>query len=87
MVIIVTGTPATGKTTFAKRLAQEKGYKYLDLTVFIKEKGLYEGNDTERDSLIVDEDKLIEALLPKLAAHPETVGFDRLRFLSLTVRY
>jgi adenylate kinase len=73
MVIIVTGTPGTGKTTYAKALAQQLGYRYLDLHEFIVAKGLAEEKDVERDSLIIDEQALVEALLPTVVARPETV--------------
>jgi adenylate kinase len=73
MVIIVTGTPGTGKSTYAKQLAQKLGYHYLDLHEFIVRKGLAEDVDSQRESLIVDELALVEALLPTVAARPDTV--------------
>ncbi len=68
-VIIVTGTPATGKTTYAKKLAAEKGYTYIDITAFVKEYGLSDGYDEEKQCEIVDEYKLqgaLEAHMQKL---------------------
>ena len=38
MIIIVTGTPGTGKTTLSKLLAEKKGFEYLDLNDFSKKK-------------------------------------------------
>ena len=73
MVIIVTGTPGTGKTTYAKALAGKLGYTYLDLTEFIIKKNLHEGKDPLRDTIIVDEDALLTVLLPKIVANPEMV--------------
>ena len=52
--IIVTGTPGTGKTTFAKKLAKEIGADYVALTQFVSERKLYTGFDRERDSRVVN---------------------------------
>jgi adenylate kinase len=52
--IIVTGTPGTGKTTFAKRLAKEIGADYVALTRFVSDKKLYTGFDRERESRVVN---------------------------------
>lgn len=57
--IIVTGTPATGKTTFAKELAKELNAKYIDVNKIITP----EGYDKERECEIVDTEKLNQALI------------------------
>ena len=41
-VIVVSGTPGTGKTTIAKRIAKEKSYKYVDVNRLIEEYKLIE---------------------------------------------
>lgn len=61
-IIIVTGTPGTGKTTFAKRLAKSKGYKYIDVNKIVKKYGLSEGYDQKRKTKIIDEKKLAKVL-------------------------
>lgn len=58
MIIAVTGSPATGKSTLAKRLAEELGLEHIDLNKAIVEKGWHEGRDEKRDTLIVDETSL-----------------------------
>ena len=63
MIIVVSGTPGTGKTTFAKKLADEKGYKYLDVKELIKNENLSDGYDKKRDTLIIDTEKLNNALI------------------------
>jgi adenylate kinase len=52
--IVVTGTPGTGKTTFAKRLGKEIGADYVALTQFVLERKLYTGFDRERESRVVN---------------------------------
>ena len=60
--ILVTGTPAAGKTTVAKALAEETGYRYIDVKELIKEKSLSEGFDEKRKCDIIDENKLRKIL-------------------------
>lgn len=49
MKIAVTGTPGTGKTTVSK-LFEQNGFEVIDLTKYVKEKGLGE----QRDEFEVD---------------------------------
>lgn len=63
MIIIVSGTPGTGKTTFAKKLAKEKNYKYLDVKELIEKNNLSDGFDKERDTMIIDIEKLNKFLI------------------------
>ncbi len=53
-VVIVTGTPGTGKTTFSRRLAKEIGANYIPLTEYVSRHRLYAGFDRERGSRIVN---------------------------------
>ncbi len=57
-VILITGTPCIGKTTTAKQLATKLGGQYLNLTDFSKTYGLTLGEDTERKTTIIDEEKM-----------------------------
>jgi adenylate kinase len=61
--IIVTGTPGTGKTTVAKRLAKTRALRYIDVNQVIKKDRLSEGRDQARDCEIVDPKKLARALM------------------------
>ena len=61
--IAVTGTPGTGKTTIAKKLAKRLDFYYLDVNRFIKRNKLYEGYDKRRKTKIVDVRKLNKALM------------------------
>lgn len=66
--IIVTGTPGTGKSTVARRLAKETGYRYLDVRRFIQTKNIAEGYDKRRKTHIIDVKKLSNALIKELKA-------------------
>ena len=52
LVIAVTGTPATGKTTFAESLAKVTGLKTIEVNGIVEEKKLFTGED-ENGSKIV----------------------------------
>jgi adenylate kinase len=57
-VIIVTGTPGTGKTTVAKQVSKALKLKYIDVNMLIKEKNLATGYDKKRGCAIIDDKKL-----------------------------
>ncbi len=62
-VIIVTGTPGTGKSRTARKIAKEKGYRYFDVNKLIKENNLHEEYDRKRQTYNVDVKKLNRFLL------------------------
>jgi len=62
-VIIVTGTPGTGKSTLAKNLAQASGYLYINGNTFIRDNDLAESYDSKRKCYIVDEKKLAHSFI------------------------
>ncbi len=57
IVICVSGTPGTGKTTLSKAICEKFGLKYVDLNEVLKRKASL-GYDEERDSYIIDEEKI-----------------------------
>jgi len=61
MIISITGTPGTGKTTLSEAL-RAKGYNVVDLNAHIREKGLTGKHDEERDTHEVDVSKLRRSL-------------------------
>ena len=61
-IIIVTGTPGTGKTTVAMRLAKKLGYRYVDVNKVISKEKLSSGYDRKKRCMIVDEKKLVKVL-------------------------
>lgn len=59
MIIALTGTPGTGKTSISLKLA-DKGFFIIDLYQLAIEKNFILGKDEIRDSIIVDINKLNE---------------------------
>jgi adenylate kinase len=57
-VILITGTPCVGKTTTAKQIAAKLGAQYINLTDYAKTYGLTLGEDIERQTTIIDEEKM-----------------------------
>ena len=57
-VIIVSGTPGTGKTFLSKRLAKELQFRYVDVKKLISKNKLKERYDKKRESWVVDEIRL-----------------------------
>lgn len=78
MIYIVTGTPGTGKTTFAKKLSEEKGFEYIDGNEVIEKYKLSQGTDEEGSSL-VDEVKFASAckeIIQKLESENKNAIID-----------
>lgn len=61
-LIIVTGSPGTGKTVFSMRLAGRIGADYIPLTQYVSKHKLYSGFDRDRKSKIIDVAKTRTAL-------------------------
>ena len=63
MIIAISGTPGSGKTTLSKNLARKLDYVLIDVNDFIKNHpDVVSGFDPERDSKIIDTDKLAKVL-------------------------
>ena len=65
-VLIVTGTPSTGKTTIATFLARSFRLRYVDLFFFIKKNKIADFYDPRLKTFLVDTKKLLTFLLPLL---------------------
>ena len=57
-VILITGTPCIGKTTIAKKLAAKLGALYINLTELAHKNNLTLGEDEQRKTRIIDEEKM-----------------------------
>jgi len=62
MIISISGTPGTGKTEVAKKVAEKLDFEYVSLNEIAEEKDLYVGYDEERKCRIVDTDAISEEL-------------------------
>jgi adenylate kinase len=63
MIVIVTGTPGTGKTFFAKTLCRKYSFEYVDVKKLINQKKLSSGFDNKRNCEIIDVKKLNSELI------------------------
>jgi len=61
--IIVTGTPGTGKTYLAKKLAKKFNFQYIDVNELINKNKLAEGYDKKRKCKIIDIKRLNRFLI------------------------
>ncbi len=57
-VILLTGTPCVGKTSVARQLTSKLDAFYVNLTQLAVNENLILGQDEERKSIVVDEDKM-----------------------------
>jgi adenylate kinase len=62
MLIGLTGTPGTGKTSISRLLEKNRGWKVIHLNDLIKEQHLYTEIDDRRDAVIADMDLVREYL-------------------------
>ena len=62
-ILAVTGTPGTGKTIIAKKLAKKLKFYYIDVNQLISMHKLFEGYDMKRRTKIVDVNKLNKFLI------------------------
>ncbi|MBI2659745.1 adenylate kinase family protein [Candidatus Woesearchaeota archaeon] len=62
-VICVTGIPATGKTTIAKKLAEKYHFQNFDVSRAVAKYRLAEGYDKKRKTKVIDTKKLNKFLI------------------------
>ena len=75
-VILVTGTPAVGKTTVAKKLAKELKAQYINLTDLAKKEHMILGSDEARRTAVIDEAKMRRKLKSLICNAQASVVID-----------
>ena len=67
VVVLVVGTPCVGKSTLSRRLVECLGGFYVNLTDYANQNGLTLGEDSVRNTVVVDEEKMCRALLDTIS--------------------
>jgi adenylate kinase len=62
-IIIITGTPATGKTTLAKQIAKKEHATHLEVNELIKKERLFHTYDRSLKTRLVDIEKIVARLI------------------------
>ena len=73
MIIIVSGTPGTGKTVVAKELAKAFKHTYVDVKRIIADRKLSQGYDRKRKCEIIDPKVLNKILIELIKTNKELV--------------
>jgi len=71
-LIIISGTPGTGKSTLARKLVKEKKYYHLDLHKYYKQISLH--YDKPSKSYVVDEKKFLALVKKEIKLHAKEKG-------------
>jgi adenylate kinase len=71
MLLILTGTPGTGKSTLSKLLVQKLNGKLVEINQLVEDKKLYTGHDPEKGYLEVDLGALEKELQGILTKSPK----------------
>jgi broad-specificity NMP kinase len=88
MNILVTGTPGVGKTSLCGKLADKLGMKHVELSLCVKQFGLYDQYLEEFDTLELNEDKVVDwldTLDNNFILDTHSVGYLPFRMFSLVV--
>lgn len=73
--ILITGTPGCGKSVTTQAAAEKLGLEWLDVTALVKQHDCHEGRDEEFDTLILDEDKLLDVMEPLMEEGGKVVDY------------
>jgi len=66
MLVGITGTPGTGKTSVTAQLEKKPGYQIIHLNELIKDEKLYSEVDTERDCVVADMNLVEQRVMEKV---------------------
>jgi adenylate kinase len=72
-VILITGTPCVGKTTTAKQLTIRLNARYINLTEFAETHNLTMEKDAERNTIIINEQKMLKEMRQTIDAEENPV--------------
>ncbi|HLP79396.1 MAG TPA: adenylate kinase family protein [Acidobacteriota bacterium] len=73
MILAISGTPGTGKSTLASQLAQRSGWELLDGTAFIKKNKIFDSYDRTHKSYIVDTALFARKVVAFSKKHPYVI--------------
>lgn len=77
MIIALTGTPGTGKTTvcgiIGRHSQYRKQFKIIDLNKLVLDETLYSGKDEARDTYIADMERLEKRVEQEISRMPECI--------------
>src|SRR3972149_1324192 len=73
MLITISGTPGTGKTTIAKLVAGKLNAQLIDTDFLLKEYKIKTTQDKKRNTKIIDTDKLSRAAISEAKKHQTTI--------------
>ena len=76
MIISISGTPGTGKTTVSRLVARQYGARLIILTRYIRAHRIYDGYDKGRKAMIVDSDHLRKHMASDLKGSKKDVIID-----------
>jgi len=66
--ILVTGTPGTGKTTLSNELGERLSMNVINISEFARENGMLLEYDEELDTMVLDEDQVLDELEETMAS-------------------
>jgi len=75
-VILITGTPCVGKTTLARQLSKQLNALYINLTELAEKEHLTTGKDKERNTMLINENKMRRKLQTILDRSENAVIID-----------
>ena len=75
-VIVISGTPGTGKTRIAKLISEKSSFRYIDVNKLIRENKIAENYDRKRKTYVVDIKKLNKLLVKIIKKSGENLIFD-----------
>jgi adenylate kinase len=75
-VVVVTGTPGTGKTILSRALTKALGARYINLTQFVSRRKLYSDIDRKRQTKIVDVTRTRSSLTSEVGTTNRLVVVD-----------